>query len=140
MANFADVSKRPGGLTTLAVLNFALAALSAVSYASLLALVGEDGATGGEPAARIASSTVYLVLVTGLVSCALLALAGIGYLERRRLLGRLTGNGYAILALVNSVLVMAALPEGFGLATVIGLVYPPVTLVLLNLRFKAEFA
>ena len=39
----------------------------------------------------------------------------------------------------DSLLVLTALPEGFGIATVIGLAYPPLTLAMLNLRFKAEF-
>lgn len=140
MANSAHVTERPAGLTALALLNFGLALLCAVSYASLLRLLADTGAPAGAADVRPSAGLVYAALATGLVCSILLVVSGIGYLRKQALWGRTIGNTYALLALANSAVVIAALPGGFGLATVVGLLYAPLTLALLNLRFRAEFA
>ena len=53
------------------------------------------------------------------------------------------GNAYAILAIVSSVVsglvVSAEAGGGFNIGTIVGLVYPVLTLALLNTTFKEDF-
>ena len=121
------VRERPAGLTALAVLNFALAPLAGLSSASLLRLTGNEG-----------TSMLAILVAGGLSSSILLCISGVGYLRRHRLWGRAVGNAWAILGLGISGATLAS-PQGFGLATCIGLLYAPVTLACLNLRLRTSF-
>jgi len=140
MAHCAHVSNRPAALTALAVLNFVVAVPSGISYASFLRMLGERGAVTSPHAAEPAAGLVYALLAAGLASSILLAIAGVGYLRGHRLWGRALGNLYALLAFATSVVVLAALPQGFGFGTVSGLLYAPLTVALVNLRFRSALA
>ncbi len=129
------MAPRPSrSILRLAVLNFALATLGGVSTASLARLLDAPG-SGADGAGR---GPVYAALAAGLVCSALLVISGVGYLKRHPFWGRTTANAYALLAFATSVFVLAVLPQGFGAATVIGLCYPPLTLALVNFRFRAQ--
>ena len=77
-----------------------------------------------------------------LVSSVLLLLSGIGYLKQKKFLGRTLGNIYAVIDIISSVVsgIMLA-PEtggGFTIMTMVGLIYPILTLILLNTTFKED--
>jgi hypothetical protein len=139
--------KRPGGLTALAVFNFIFGGLGVLGALALLALVGAadavissaegmEGATVDYDGPSI--GVIYLSLVLGLVSAALLITSGVGYIKQKLFLGRKLGNAYACLSLLNTVIGLALIGGGFGIGTIIGLIYPILTLALLNTTFKED--
>ncbi len=149
--------KRPGGLTALAVLNFVFGGVNALLFlgmAAVMAVIGaaanEAGESDNEGANEMAKAweTVgvglfYFILVLLAVTAFLLIASGVGYLQQKKVLGRGLGNAYAILsilyALVYGMAVTVEAGGGFNIGTIIGLVYPLLTLVLLNTTFKHDF-
>jgi hypothetical protein len=130
--------KRPGGLTALAVLNFVFGGLGALGLLALLALLRVADTAGELRNVQISPGAVYLSLLLGLVSVSLMIAAGIGYLKQKRVLGRTLGNVYAITSLINTIIGIVAIKNGFGIGTIIGLIYPLLTLFLLNTTFKDD--
>jgi hypothetical protein len=145
--------KRPGGLTALAVINFVFAGSSVLSLAGLAAfftLAGKIPTDKMDEAQRaqmealqnMGTPILVLIFILTLLSGVLLLLSGIGYLKQKRVLGRMVGNVYAVLAVAGSIvsglLFKAELGGGFNIATIIGLVYPILTLVLINTTFKDD--
>ncbi|HEY5933642.1 MAG TPA: hypothetical protein VIU61_03380 [Kofleriaceae bacterium] len=144
--------KRPGGLTALAVLNFVFTGLGLISLLALVAVLKfADQAMAGaseKDRATIAAfsemgmGTWALLVGSSLLTCALLLIAGIGYLKMKRW-GWIAGNLYALLsivaALLSAFLMPPALGGGINLMTIVGLIYPVLTGILLNTTFKNEF-
>jgi len=149
--------KRPGGLTALAVINFiwgGFTALGTLGLAVLIPLMGavmDQASTTMTPeqqaqmeALRDISGPLFttLILVSG-VSAALLIASGVGYLKLKKFLGRTLGNAYGILSVIYGVTAALLLPEalggGYTISTIIGLIYPVLTLILLNTTFKEDF-
>ena len=143
--------KRPGGLTALAVLNFVfggLGVLAVVAYAALFAIVG--GGDVGPEQREVAKSleeaggmgVLGVTFALSLISTVLLIASGVGYLKLRRVLGRIVGNAYAVTSIVSTIVGAALMPVdaggGFGLMSIIGLIYPVLTLILLNTTFKDD--
>lgn len=145
--------KRPGGLTALAVINFVFggfSALGALGMAALLALMGTVADSGDEHAKEMAKAweemgmgLFYFLLAMMAVSAFLLIASGVGYLQQKKVLGRSLGNGYAALAILSSLLMGLMVSDkaggGFNIGTIIGLIYPVLTLILLNGTFKHDF-
>jgi hypothetical protein len=147
--------KRPGGLTALAVINFVFVGFSLLSLAGLAVFftLADKMPTGQRQETQRAQiealqnmGTPILILMFGLtlLSGVLLLLSGIGYLRQKKVLGRTVGNVYAILAVLGSMvsvfLFRTELGGGFHIGTIIGLIYPVLTLVLLNTTFKDDLA
>ena len=135
--------KRPGGLTALAVLNFVFGGLGAIGLIGLFGLLSmADGvatAAGGSLTAAPGAGGVYLSLALGAVATVLLIASGVGYLQMKKFLGQKLGNGYAVVAIANTVIGIIMLKSGFGVFAIIGLIYPVITLALLNTTFKDDF-
>jgi hypothetical protein len=137
------MSKRPGGLTALAVLNFVFAGLGILAYLALLAAAklvdkGVSEVSGGKAAG--VPTSVYVVLLIGFVTVAVMLTAGVGYIQQKKFLGRTLGNVYAVMSLGNTALSLAIIKgASFGFGTIIGLIYPVLTLILLNTTFKDDF-
>jgi hypothetical protein len=85
----------------------------------------------------------YIMLIAMAVSAILLIASGVGYLQQKKVLGRGCGNTYAIVSIVVSVAMGVMVTEkaggGFNIGTIIGLIYPVLTLILLNGTFKHDF-
>ena len=146
--------KRPGGLTALAVLNFVFAGWGLLGMAGMVVfftLMGKIPTENMDEKARMqiealqnmGLSTLVFIFVLTVVSCILLLLSGIGYLKQKKFLGRKLGSTYGILAIISSIVsgVMfdPELGGGFNIGTIIGLIYPVMTLILLNTTFKEDF-
>lgn len=130
--------KRPGGLTALAVLNFVFGGLGVLGLLALWALISmADAITAGEASASSGAGVLYGALALGTLSVALLITSAVGYLGQKKFLGRSMGTAYAVVAVLGSVLNLAT-GQPFGIGTVIGLVYPVLTLILLNTTFKDD--
>jgi len=130
------VGDRPGGLTALAVINFIFGGFE---------LIGVLGNLGNLNELRLMYRVfnypefiIYLGILLSFISATLAITAGVGYLKLRKGLGWVVGNVYGILGLISAVINMTFLT--FNLAMIILLVYPVMTLVLLNTTFREDFA
>jgi tryptophan-rich sensory protein len=145
--------KRPGGLTALAVINFVFSGwgfIGLLGLAAFFAFIGKiptDDMNEAQKAQFEAFQNMGLpvfifIFALSIISSVLLLLSGIGYLKLKKFLGRMIGNTYAVIAIVSSIIsgIMFApkLGGGFNIGTIIGLIYPIVTLVLLNTTFKND--
>jgi magnesium-transporting ATPase (P-type) len=145
------MANRPGGLTALAVLNFVFAGLSALGVLAMVVLLqfADQLKKGSRPEDRLVleafenmSMPVWaLVVLSSAIATVLLIAAGVGYLKMRRW-GRTAGLLYAVTAIISSVLTVVMLPTelggGFNFGTIIGVVYPILTLILVGKTFKDD--
>ena len=87
-------------------------------------------------------SVFVLIFALSVTSNVLLLISGIGYLKQKKVMGWLVGNAYAILSIVSSIVTgmmfASELGGGFNIGTIIGLIYPVITLILLNTTFKDD--
>lgn len=130
--------KRPGGLTALAVLNFVFGGLGALGLLALFALLGVAKGAGAELSSAPGSGIIYVSLLLGTVSVILLITSGVGYIKQKAFLGRKLGNLYAVTSLTNTALAIGVMQTGVGIGTIIGLIYPVLTLILLNTTFRED--
>jgi hypothetical protein len=132
--------KRPGGLTALAVLNFVFGGLGAIGILILFALLGTKAMADATASGKIqlSASGIYVSMLFSAVATFLLIAAGVGYLKQKRVLGRGFGNGYAIVSLAGQVVTLILIKETFGIGNIIGLIYPVLTLILVNTTFKDD--
>ncbi|HEX7837554.1 MAG TPA: hypothetical protein VF469_08835 [Kofleriaceae bacterium] len=133
--------KRPGGLTALAVLNFVgsgFAALTVIGGAALLGIGKMAQAASDAKIALPSTSILVLLLLLDTVTIGLLIASGVGYLKQKRGLGRSVGTAYAIVSLVSKVIALITIHNSFGIGNIIGLIYPVLTLILLNTAFKDD--
>jgi len=140
---------RPGGLTALAVLNFVIGGLYALLALLLLgglalmnAAVNSANAAGGRVSLNDAPvpimALIYVALLLTVLNALLLIASGVGYLGQKRFLGKTLGSVYGILGIVGTLVGFIGSKQ-FGLGEIIGLIYPVLTLVLLNTVFKDDF-
>jgi hypothetical protein len=140
---------RPSGLTALAIINFIIAGFGALSALSRFAILSMDPSAitlppevQGSLQQMLESGRGLLAFTaaSGLVLTVLLVLSGIGYLQQKRVMGRMLGNTYGVLSILARICSMIILVRGFGpiaaITTFFGFVYPIVTLSLINTVFK----
>jgi hypothetical protein len=145
--------KRPGGLTALAVINFVFSGLGILSLFGMIALFALIGMIPTEQMEEAERAQIeafqnmglplfILIFVLSIFSSVLLLLSGIGYLKQKKVMGWMLGNLYAIFTIVSSAVTAFIFPPtlggGFQFGTIIGLIYPVVTLILLNTTFKDD--
>jgi hypothetical protein len=146
---------RPGGLTALAVLNFVFGGFGVLSSLGLAALLVVMNTMKDDPEVQNARQEMakawkevgmglfFAAVAMGLVTAVLQIVSGIGYMKQKKGLGRGVGNAYALIAVavnVTTAVVLANTPVGgFTLGTLLALIYPVLTLFLLNVTFKEDF-
>ena len=145
--------KRPGGLTALAVINFVFSGLGILSLFGMIALFAVIGMIPTDQMEETQRAQIeafqemglpmfILIFVLSIISSVLLLLSGIGYLKQKKIMGWVLGNLYAIFSIVSNVVTALMFPRemggGFQFGTMIGLIYPVVTLILLNTTFKED--
>lgn len=132
--------KRPGGLTALAVLNFVFGGLGALGLIALFALLKVEDPEGRRAAEEISkhpdAGLIWINILLSTVAVALMIASGVGYLGQKRFLGRTLGNAYALVSIASSILGVVVV--GVDITTIIGLVYPVLTLALINTTFKDD--
>ena len=136
--------KRPGGLTALAVLNFVFGGLGALWTLGVFALITvakaavEAAEAHGGKYDGPSPSMYYVYVLFSAASAFLLIVSGVGYIKQKRMMGRTLGTAYGVLAIASTVFNIILLSSGFGVGQIIGLVYPLLTLILLNTTFKDD--
>ena len=145
--------KRPGGLTALAVINFIFSGfglLSLFGFVAFFALRGKIPTDNMEVVQKaqiealqnLGLPMLIFICVLNILSSVLLLLAGIGYLKQKKFLGRAIGNIYALITIISNIvsgiLFAPELGGGFNIMTMVGLIYPVLTLILLNTTFKED--
>lgn len=134
-------SSRPGGLTTLAVLNFVLSGFKGLKLLTIIAFRGlaANFADENDPNAAYAHIEL-LTMALDAIIVVLLVVSGVGYIMQKKILGRLGGVIYGGLEIGNTVIIFSMLPyREFGIGSMTFLVYPAVTLLLLNTTFREDF-
>lgn len=139
--------KRPGGLTALAVLNFVFGAFAAIAtllmvagLAAIKMMIEEAQREGfkGDMSDIPQMWAVYVQILLLAVGAILLITSGVGYLGQKKFMGRTLGNGYAVCSLAGTVLGLAFGDAKFSIGTMIFMVYPVLTLIMVNTTFKDD--
>jgi hypothetical protein len=150
-----EVGARPGGLTALAVLNFIGAGLDLLQgiYFGVCALALRKYPPGtpvpGDYALReivvtshkngMTAEVFFLQAASDLPLSVLLLVSGIGYLKQKQFLGRTLGSVYAVCSLVALAAIVPRIPrEHVSIGILIGLLYPLVTLYMVNGSFRED--
>jgi len=143
-------SDRPSGLTALAVIQFIFCPLEGIGCIGLIAMRLIAGQTQAEahphPESAIFASIPWLniiaLVIFGMLSALLLLLSGIGFLKRKRLLGRWVGNVYAVVAIGYAASSLVLLPKeltgGVTLDLIRSFFYPLFLALLLNFVFRKD--
>ncbi len=144
--------RRPGGLTALAVFNFILGAIfSGLALIGVLVFVAisamgdqmdEQAKASLEDIEKVGIGVFVTLLAISFVNAMILIVAGVGYLKQKKFLGRTLGNVYSLISLGNTALGLVLLAEmeggGFSFWTILGLIYPLLTLLMINVTFKED--
>jgi hypothetical protein len=148
--------KRPGGLTALAVINFIFAGLRFLNVLSLIALfalfsMSKNNAELNKAsqeikkaldAAGIGQGFLIFIVIFSAITALLLLISAIGYLKQKKIIGRILGNVCALLIIIIQCISATQIPAtaggGFSLSSIIGIIYPLLTLFLLNTTFKED--
>ena len=144
--------KRPGGLTALAVFNFIFGGFGLLGMAALVVFFKYADAVAADASETdramieamqdFGSGMLWVMIGVSAVQTALLIAAGVGYLKTQPW-GRSLGNLYAIIgisyALISALVLPTELGGGIQIGTIIGLIYPVLTLALLNTIFRDDF-
>ena len=146
--------KRPGGLTALAVINFIFSGFNLIGLLGWLVIMfviigvipteqmNEIQKTQMEAFKDLGIPLFIFILSLSIVSAILLLLSGIGYLKQKKIMGRMLGNIYAVINIISSIISAILFgPEiggGFNIMTIVGLIYPVLTLILINTTFKDD--
>lgn len=148
-----DEKDRPGVLTALAVINFIFAALSILGILGTLFTknfvsnmpmdqLSESQAAQIVALQNMSGSVLAVIICTSIIFFLLLLLSGIGYLKMKRVLGRILGSVYGTAAVIYSILSTVVFTEefgkSFGIMSIIGLIYPVLTLILINTVYKDD--
>ncbi len=144
-----ETQRRPGGLTALAVLNFIFAGFSlmgllfmAVAFVVLSTVnAAELDKAREDIAAAVGNAGLAAIAVNialSLVALVLQVISAIGLLRMAPVMGRVMGNAFAVVSIV-AVVVSVVMGIPFGVGTVINLLYPLLTLLLLNFTFRGDF-
>lgn len=132
--------KRPGGLITLAVLNFVFA-LPALVAAYAVYDIEVHGLFGGESRSFFdAPAMSQWTAAAALAIALLLVVSGIGYLRGRRITGRFVGNVFVALSLVTAVIALREGSDTWKAIVMSCALYPVLTAVLINSRYRPALA
>jgi hypothetical protein len=140
-----SATERPGGLTALAVINFIFGGFGVLGVLVMLAAVGllavatvHDQHGQAQPVKHLLEGGMLILTAVMAVNIFLLIGSGVGYLQQKRILGRYVGNTYAVLSLGATLAGLTLMHQTFGISSMIGMVYPLLTLYLLNVVFRDD--
>ena len=134
---------RPGGLSALGIFNFVFGGLETIGALFNLALLSsmypkmvDNAQHTGQTVPSL--NLLYLLALFALARGGLLIASGVGYFGMKKFLGRVLGNVYAVAALIDIVIEITQAPAGFTAFSLVGFVYPLITLFMLNAVFRKD--
>jgi hypothetical protein len=148
-----DEKDRPGGLTALAVINFIFSAFSLLGIFGpfitrmLISRMPMDQMTDAQVAQltalqNMSGLTLAVITCMSAITFLLLLLSGIGYLKQKKVMGRILGSSYGALriiyVLMSTMIFSGVFGGSFGVMSVISLIYPVLTLILLNVVYNDD--
>ena len=122
-------------MTALAVLNFVFSGIWCI-WAMILAI---GLFLADKTGLKAEKSIVTIQLLFALIIPTLLVISGIGYLQQKRVMGKILGTVYALTSLLSTVFAHALANADFTLGSIFFLIYPILTLFLLNTVFSDDF-
>jgi hypothetical protein len=128
-------------LTALAVLNFIFGAIGIIGALLFLGAVSAAKASLEAEGASYSGQSVTMLYISALLmglAAILLIVSAVGYLKQKGF-GRSLGTTYALVSIASTILT-AVTGGGIGVFGILFLVYPVLTLLLLNTSFKSAFA
>ena len=125
-------SPRPVGLTLMAILNFIFGGLGIVSLFIIFQIYRM-----GDTAVQFWAPEGALAIALRPINVLLIFASGVGYLSRSKFLGWGLGNAYACMAIVT-VIAGAISSEVLTPMSAFWLIYPTLTLILVNTVFKKD--
>jgi ABC-type transport system involved in multi-copper enzyme maturation permease subunit len=127
---------RPSGLTVLAILNFIFGGIQALGVLFSVASLGCTVTVAGVE--QHPNMTVHLLtMLLNVGIAAALITAGVGCIKVHRFAGRLMVNVYFLLVIVRQIIRFAAPEAGsFTMFTIIGLLYPLLLFLFVNVVFR----
>ncbi|MBS3734756.1 MAG: DUF4339 domain-containing protein, partial [Phycisphaerae bacterium] len=133
-------SQRSSGLTALAVVNLVFGGIGVLNvFVTPWTFRMMKHRSHGPFMDKPPEAYLHVSSVSGFVVAVLLIVAGVGYLKQARW-GRAMGNAYGVVAILSALIALATWPNVFvAFGTVVGLVYPVLTLILLNTTFRKQF-
>ena len=146
-------SKRPGGITFFAIVNFIVALISIVLaglFVLSVAFIGQvpvENMTEAQRASvellkNMPVGAIIFTISKGVLGGILLILAGIGYLKQKKVLGYIIGNVYAAAMIIYTVVspfILGAAGNRGVISYILALLYPVVTLIVLNFIYSKKF-
>jgi ABC-type transport system involved in multi-copper enzyme maturation permease subunit len=129
-------SLRPGGLTTLAIINFVLGGFQALGSLISLATLNATVVVNGQ-SQPVSPEGAGLAVALNVLIAALLIISAIGFLKTSRWLGWFSANLYVVVFVIRTVVTFSGGIAGGDATTfsLIGFVYPLLILVFVNLVF-----
>jgi hypothetical protein len=92
----------------------------------------------------LSDPTLRMLTFLSIIPTSLMIVSGVGYLKQKKILGWMMGNLYAVISISLGIAEILMIDEeitgGFGIASLIGFIYPALTLFLMNVTFKEDFA
>lgn len=127
---------RPSGLTVLAILNFIFGGIQALGVLFSVASLGCTVTVAGvEQHPNMTIHVLTMLLNVGIATA--LITAGVGCIKVHRFAGRLTVNIYFFLVIVRQIIRFSAPEAGsFTMFTIIGLLYPLLLFLFVNVVFR----
>ncbi len=127
---------RPSGLTVLAILNFIFGGIQALGVLFSVASLGCTVSIAGvEQHPNMTIHVLTMLLNVGIAAA--LITAGVGCIKVHRFAGRLTVNIYFLLVIVRQIIRFSAPEAGsFTMFTIIGLLYPLLLFLFVNIVFR----
>jgi hypothetical protein len=93
---------------------------------------------------EISAPEFIVIIVAMLLSTTLLTVSGVGYLKLKRFWGRFVASFWAVAYLVFVIFMINQIPRelngGFSMGALAGMLYPSLTLILVNTIFRRDFA
>jgi len=132
------MSKRPGGLTALAVFNFVFGGIGLLSALASIAVVSTIKTAMEQQGIDVSLPFIYISLGVAAIVATLEIISGVGYLKMSRVMGRIMGTIFALASFVHVIVQIKLWDGNAGFNIIYEFSYPLITLFLLHVTFRND--
>ncbi len=133
------MSKRPGGITALAVFNFVFGGIAIITSLLSIAFIENAQKEFEHYGLTVSETVLYFTFSFALVVAVLEVISGIGYLRLKNKMGKQLGTIFAISSIIYTATQVQFMEGATGFMVVPDFAYPVITLFLLHLTFRDDF-